>query len=220
MRKLILVFILLILCDYSSAQNLTYGIKGGMGFWKFMSLEDSPATISPKYPYHSYPVGFSLGFFIENQFNNHFSIICELLYQNSSSKVTIDTPIEGYLDQKVTNQFLNLPILLKYYTPKLWNTYFFLGPSFAYLIKANYNYIDQFYPSYKGDVEITKNLPAISTSVEFGLGKVIELSGSTFMIELRAQLGLTKFQFEDKFGYYDIGKWRNAGLIFMIGYKL
>jgi hypothetical protein len=221
--KSIFYFLLLISTIFStdcfSQEKLKYGFKGGIGLWRFMSLENIPST--GNYPFYSYPLGFSVGFFIENELSTNLSIVNELLYQNSCAKVTIYTGVEGILDQKVTTQFLNIPILLKYQTPWFWNTYFVLGPSFAYLIKANYNYADQVYTNFKGDVEITKSFSTISTSIEFGLGKEIKLSSIDFMMELRAQLGITQFQYyKDALGYNDIGKWRNSGLVFFIGVQL
>jgi hypothetical protein len=102
----------------------------------------------------------------------------------------------------------------------LWNTYLLLGPSFGYLIKADYDYSDQIYSSDKGHVEMTKYLSTISSALEFGFGKEIEISSSDFNMELRAQWGLTKFRVKKTENIFlNIGKWNNFGLIILIGYK-
>ncbi len=216
---LLLIFVLIILTTYCYSQDkLKYGTKGGIGICRFVSLKNSPNTGSP--PDYSYPIGFSLGFYFENKLSSNFSIINELLYQNCIAEVTISTAIEGILKQRVTSQFLKLPILLKYQTPDLWKTYFYLGPSFAYMIQADYNFSDQAYTYYKGNVDITKDLPTINIAIEFGFGKEIEFGENNFIVELRAQLGLTEFQYKKNVSYFDIGQWRNSGIIFFIGLQL
>ena len=57
-------------------------------------------------------------------------------------------------------------------------------------------------------------MSVISTSIEFGFGKEIEISKSNFSLELRVQWGMIKFKQE-----VDVGTWKNAGLIFLMGYK-
>ena len=220
-----LFYIILLLQIISTAtcfsqEKLTYGIKGGIGFWRLVSLENSPASITPKYPIYSYPLGFSAGLFIENKLSEDFSIVSEILYENNRAKITIDTGIEGILDQAVTMQFINLPILLKYKAPWLYDTYCLLGPSFSYLLKANYGYADKIYIDYSGDVEITKNSPDLSTSIVLGFGGEVKISSINFLLELRAQLGITQFCYKDTTEYYHIGKWRNSGLLFLIGLHL
>ncbi|MDQ7817430.1 MAG: outer membrane beta-barrel protein [Melioribacteraceae bacterium] len=216
---LLVIFVLIILNKNCFSQDkLKYGTIGGIGFWRFMPLTNNPNTGST--PDFLYPLGFSIGFYLENKLSPNFSVVNELLYQNCIAGVTISTAIEGILDQKVTTQFLKLPILLKYQTPYLWNTYLYLGPSFAYLIKANYIFSDQAYSYYKGNVDITKNLPTISVSIEFGLGKELVFSDKNFMFELRVQLGITRFQYKEILNYYEIGQWRNSGIVLLIGLQL
>jgi hypothetical protein len=215
-------YLILIFIGFSSycfsQEKFSYGVKGGIGLWRFMSLETIPEV--GEYPHYSYPIGFSTGLFFENELTKNFSLVNELLYQNSSEKVTIYTGVEGVLDQKVTTQSVSLSILLKYKTPWLWQTYIVLGPSFAYLIKANYNFVDEIYAIH-GDVDITNNFPVLNTSIEFGLGKKLQISNLDLMVEIRGQLGITKFQHHHgALDYYDIGKWRNSGLIFFIGLQL
>ena len=117
---------------------------------------------------------------------------------------TIETWPDEILDQEITTIYLTIPILIKYQAPQLWDTYFFLGPSLSYLIYGNYHFYGQIYHDI-GDVEITKNLTSLSTSIEFGFGKEVQISNSNFSIELRAQWGLTKFHYDDIFNYIPIG---------------
>jgi hypothetical protein len=199
-----------------SQDRFSFGLKGGIGLWRFVSLQESPNITLPIV--YSHPIGFSLGLYIENKLSDHFSLVNELLYQNSVAKVTIYTGYEGILDQEVSSQYFIVPVLLKYEASWLWNTHLLLGPSLGYLIKANYNFHDQIYFDDEGNEEITKYLPTISTAIEFGFGKEIDISNSDFNFELRGQWGLTKFRCKE--GHADIGKWNNIGLIFFVGYKI
>ncbi len=215
MRTKFVFLIVLIVSIFStvcvSQEKFTFGIKGGIGFWQFKSLQSSQNIGHPID--YSYPPGFCFGFYIENKFTKHFTVAGELLYQHCDTKVTIYTGYEGVLDQEIIAKYFTIPILLKYQTPQLWNAYFFLGPSLSYLIRADYNFYDIAYLT-KGKKEITKDLSVISTSIEFGFGKEIEISKSNFSLELRVQWGVTKFKQE-----VDVGTWKNAGLIFLMGYK-
>jgi hypothetical protein len=212
------LILLLFLSSLSFPQKkMTYGVKGGIGFGEFMSLKNNPSTGTP--PDHSYPICFSIGLFIENKLTNKLSLINELLYENNNSKITISLSNEGILEQKVTAKFISLPIHLKYGITELWNVYLYFGPNFAYLVQADYYYTDKIYQDSKGNVKIKEKLPSINTSVDFGFGKLIKFSGFDLSLELRAQLGITKFHYENIPEYTDIGNWRNGGLIFFVGYQ-
>ena len=199
-----------------SQEKFTFGIKGGIGFWRITSLEKSLNISQPII--YSYPIGYTLGFYCENKLSKHFSITGELLYQNSIVMVTVSTGYEGILEQKITTKYLAVPIFMKFKTIQLWNIYIFAGPSFNYLVNADYHFYDQIYHE-GGDENITKNLPSINIAIEFGLGKEIEILKSNFSLELRAQLGLTRFQYYEIFYNPVIGSWKNYGLIFLMGYK-
>lgn len=210
----LLIILQLILTSTSISQDkLTYGLKAGIGFWRLMNLKSNPIN-------YSYPVGYSMGIYVENSITKDLSLVADLLYQKINSKVTIYTAVEGILDQEVRMNSINLPILFKYKTVWLWNTYFIIGPSFTYLLKANYKYVDQVY-GYKGDVEITNNFPSLSTSIKFGLGKEISLAGNHLLFELEAQFGITQFKHtHSETNYHDIGSFSNSGLEFNIGVQL
>lgn len=215
-----LFFLSFIFSTTSFSQNkIKYGVKGGIGFWRFMSLNDIPKT--GKYPIYSYPIGFSLGLFSDYKLSNEFSLVNEIIYQNSIAKITIYSGVEDIVDKKVTSQFINLPVLLKYDANWLGDTYFLLGPSFAYLVKANYYYFIDISSGFEENIDITNNLPNISASIELSIGKNLKITDIDFLMELRAQLGITKFHYEDRSVQYDIRRgWRNLGLSLFIGLQL
>lgn len=218
MKRLFLILLVLFFSTKNySQESMIYGFKGGIGISSFMNLENSPSTTYEKYPTYSFPLGFSLGFYIEKKISKQLLLVGEFLYQKSIKKITISTGIEGILDQKVTMHSFKFPILLKYQPQFMWNFYFTLGPSFTIPVEANYNYFDHVYSYYHGSIEVTKNFPSISTSIELGIGKTLVLSDNVFFVELSGELGLTKFHYEGVIDNYKIGKWNSSGLIFFIG---
>lgn len=212
----LVLFLLIIFINSSFSQTqFSYGLKGGVGFWRLTSFE------TPYYETldYSYRAGFSFGLFIERSLSKKFSTIGEFSYQKSIVQVTVSTNELGILEQKITNQNLTLTMLLKYKMKVLWNIYALIGPHIAYLTKAEYSFKDSIYKD-KGLLDITKNLPRVNVAAVFGLGKEISLHNLNLIIELRAQLGLTLNKY---FGYQyfnpSIGSWRNSGLVFLVGYK-
>jgi hypothetical protein len=209
-----LTFLILlnILGSTYSQTKFTYGVKAGVGLCGFMSFETVRG--SSNYPRYAYPLGFSAGFFVENELTNNLSIVNELAYQNRRLQTTVYTACEYIITQKITMQFISLPVLLKYKTPLFGNSYFILGATFAYLINANYNYYDE--ELGEGDVDITKSFPSISTSIEFGLGKQMIISNTALLLELKMQLGVTRFINSNTYPH-EVGKWNNLGVEFLVG---
>lgn len=197
------------LVKYININKFSFGFKGGIGFWKIVSLNE--------FAKHSYPVGFMLGIFSEFQISKNLLILNELFYQNSVTNITVPTSLELNDHQKLIARYINLPILLKYQTNLLWYTYFYLGPGFAYLINAEY----KFYTNYGFTKErnVTSKIRRFHLTIETGVGEKIKLYRSFLFFELRIQISLTKIQ-PKNFDNLSVGDWRNLGLIFLIGYNL
>jgi hypothetical protein len=200
-----------------SQEKMSYGINGGIGVWRMMALEESFRRIN-SLP-STYPIGYTLGLYVENPLSKQFSIVNELFYQNNITTVITD-PGADNLYQRVVMKQVVMPMLMKYHTMWPSVSYFIFGPSLGFLIRANYVYDEDNGP--KGSAEITKDLPAIQTALEFGLGKEIQISSADLNLELRGQWGFTTFRYKriDYNDPPDIGRWKNAGLKFVIGYKL
>lgn len=201
-----------------SQEKFVYGIKSGAGVWQFMSLKNSPNSGVPLE--RSYPLGISLGFYIENILSNNLSLINELTYNYTKAEITIYTGIEGKLTQRVTTQFLDIPVLLKYQMLTLWNTYYLMGPGIAILLDANYSYYDHIYSFYKGEVNITKELPTVNFFINIGIGKEFKLLKSNLIIELVGKIGINKNHYKGNLNYYDIGEWKNVGASILVGLRL
>ncbi|MFZ6032758.1 MULTISPECIES: outer membrane beta-barrel protein [Melioribacter] len=201
-----------------SQHKVIYGIKSGVGVWQFMSLKGNPNSGAPLK--RSYPLGISFGFYVENILSDNFSLINELTYEYTKAEINIYTGIEGQLNQRVTSQFLDIPVLLKYRTPALWNTYCLIGPGIAILLDANYSYYDHIYSFYKGEVNITKELPTVNIFINIGIGKEFGLLKSNLIIELVGKIGINKNQYKGNLIYYDIGEWKNVGAFILVGLRL
>jgi hypothetical protein len=212
--SMVLVTVILPLISISQ-DRFSYGCKGGIGLWRYEPLEESTNIVHPM----DYPstMGFSIGLCIQYKLSEEFFLVNELSYQNSTVQSNnLYTGYEGILDQKVTMQYLIVPILLKYKPVRFWDIYFFGGPGLGYLINAKYFYYDHIYSGDRGNREITKDLPTFNTAIEYGIGKEITISNSIFYLELRAQSGLTKYHINEFFNR----KWNNDGIMFFVGYKI
>ncbi len=187
-------------------EKFTYGIKGGVGLWK--------ASFEKGY-YYSYPLGFTVGIFFENKISNNLFLVNELYFQNSITSLIKNPALSDALLQKLTTRYLNFPILLKYQTKWLSDTYFYLGPSLAFLLDAEYYNKIQF-----GETRnVTNEVPRFNAAVEAGFGEEIKLYNTSLNLELRAQLSLTNIHPHD-FDSWSVGDWRNLGLIFLVGFNL
>jgi hypothetical protein len=201
-----------------SQGKAVFGIDAGIGEWRRMSLKEAGYIL-----HYQYPIGYTVGFSVENPLFDHFSLVNELRYQKSTTTVTVDPGGYSEINEKVVMKQVVVPVLMKYQAPWLGDSYFLLGPSVGYLINAHYEYvIDPDGPLYARSAEITKDLPAIQTALEFGVGKGIQISGAELKLELRGEWGFTNFRYKriDYRDPPDIGSWKNAGLQFVIGYKL
>ncbi len=190
-------------------EKLSYGIKGGIGSWEITSLRGVAEN--------SFTLGFIAGIFCENQLPKNFSFLSELLYQNSITEIKGSLYNELNVHQRLITRYIRVPILLKYQTNWLRDLYFFLGPSFGYLINAQYkNYTD--YQSSSLET-VTENVGRFNTSVEAGIGEKIRFSGPSLLFELRGQLSLTKIHPKD-FDKDSPIEWRYLGVLFLIGYNI
>lgn len=201
-----------------SQKKAAWEINAGIGIWRMMSLDEA-GTING----YQYPIGYTVGISVENPLFDHFSLVNELRYQNSTTTVLVG-PGVGEMNEKVMMKQLIVPVLMKYQVSLLGESYFLLGPSIGYLVNAQYEYVidDDTSIRHEGRVAITKDLPAIETALEFGVGKGIQISGGTLNLELRGQWGLTRFHYKriNDSTSPDIGSWKNAGIQFVIGYML
>lgn len=211
--NLILIVLLNLPISLFSSDNLSYGIKAGIGFETFISV-NSAFPVSEDFPEYSYPPGYSFGIFIENKLLKDISIVNELIFHHERKKTTVSTWTDGILEQEIISKNIIFSSLFKYQTKWLWNTYFLGGAGLGYLFDAENDYYDKIYKN-KGNDNITEKLPKFTTLVEIGIGEKLNINkSSSIILEIKAQIGLTRFD------YLKIGKWNNAGLTLFIGYQI
>jgi hypothetical protein len=218
MKKIVFFVVLISIIISSkcySQEAFHYGIKGGIGFYKFVPLETEEEIGG--YPKNTYHLSLAASLFIENKLTDRLSIVSELSYKYCKTERTVYTSIEGILNQKIIMKYLNIPILVKYEIPLLWSTYIYGGPSFNYLLKASCDYYDRRF-EYGGNLDLKNELPKLSISAELGIGKEFSISQIIFLAEIRTVLNVTKYKYETI--NYKINNWRNLGLELLIGCKL
>lgn len=81
LKKTSITVLLLVLISSSavSQRKTSFGINAGIGEWRMLSLEESYRVVNtlPQ----SYPIGYTLGIFIEYSRSEQFSVVPELFYQ-------------------------------------------------------------------------------------------------------------------------------------------
>lgn len=108
------------------AQKLSIGVKGGLNMTS-ISTEESIADNAAK-------AGMHIGAFVELKLLKVIALQPELLFSMQGTASEID----GIGDVKINTNYVNMPIMLKFYLiPGLINIE--LGPQFGFLLSANYS---------------------------------------------------------------------------------
>lgn len=194
------------------SDKFIYGFKGGINYSRIDYQEGYVLFVDN----HSYPPGYLMGISLGINLWNDFAVISEVNFQASNVKMHI---LDGtdIIDQEFKLTFLKFPILLRYCPDLHFIPYLIIGPSFNYLIKARYSASAVFSDlNTKNDISIKNKLPSISTSMEFGIGKKINLANTVFLLfEIRGQLGILV-----KDNSFFTPKWYTKGLQFVCGLNL
>lgn len=104
-------------------QQVKFGPKAGVNFANLSGTNDSEMKI-----------GFHVGAVAEIKFNDKFSIQPELLYSSQGAKYTSLIIPNGTLDHKLNNDYINIPIMAKYYIVEGFSVE--LGPQIGFLVKS------------------------------------------------------------------------------------
>ena len=207
--KIKLLVTLLLVVAISNAQNIKFGIKGGLNVStisvsgnKSVDLKTSPA------------IGFLIGGVAEFKLNEKISIQPELLYSTHSGKQSYKDFFLGSIQtydytQTVTLSSISLPVMVKYNFTK--NISIEAGPQIGYLLSARSNFTfvtANATISGNGDLSNSQTLVFSSqanksvnlthdyqlTKLSFGLnlGGTYSLDNGLFL-QARYNLGLTSF---------------------------
>jgi opacity protein-like surface antigen len=189
MKKIILSMVAILAFGFANAQETRFGVKGGLNLTNFTGGYDTKSL-----------VGFHVGGFAEIKVMDKFFIQPELLYSAQGAK--FDSPFGDY-DAKLN--YLNIPVLAKYYVTKEFSVE--AGPQIGFLLSA------------KADGEDAKDFYK-STDIGFNLGAGYNFT-ENLSVGIRYTVGLSgvadRGDYEDLEDYYDSAK--NSVLALSLGYK-
>ncbi|MBF4518858.1 PorT family protein [Flavobacterium sp. ANB] len=188
MKKIILCAIAIMAFGFANAQKTRFGVKGGLNIATIGGDDRANAL-----------VGFQLGGFAEVKVWKKLYIQPELLYSAQGGK------FDGYYgerDYTVNLNYINVPVLAKYYITKQFTVE--AGPQLGVLVSSKNTYDEK------------------SVDVGFNLGAGYNFTDN-FSVGIRYTIGLTNvYRYEDEyygdFGYYD-NRYTNNVLALTAAYK-
>jgi opacity protein-like surface antigen len=227
MKKLLLSISLLLISylNYSQNSNIKFGIHAGLNYSTFYGY-DIPEVFDPVYS-ESPAFAFLGGINIEYQIKEKLSLKLELNYERKSQKGNNNNIAIGDIDDltqrynftsKKNNDYLVLPIMVKYNFGNKDSFYANGGPFIGYLLKSNIT-------NDLGDIEGINNGTVVTTDLNnktdfglaIGLGKMIEINEkNSISIEIRENLGLTN---TSKGKVWGNGEAKTNSLNLIIGYQ-
>jgi opacity protein-like surface antigen len=174
MKKLILLFVLVLGSTAIFAQDIKFGVKGGLNIANFKG-DDADGTDSK--------VGINIGAFARIGLTKKLALQPELIYSQEGCK--------DNSDNKWKLNYLNIPLLLR---AKMFGTDNFnlmAGPQIGFLVKSE---IDN------GDISVDADDLLKSTNFSLAFGLAYDINDK-FSVDARYNLGLTKIMKDsDTFG--------------------
>lgn len=201
---------------YAQTPDIKIGAKAGVNFANF-----SGDAVDTKMK-----TGFHVGGLVEIFINEKFSVQPELLYSSQGAKLETErlelyegaNRLNGKIDQKMTLDYINVPIMAKYYVAEGFSIQ--AGPQVGFLVKAetvlktsaSINGINLPLPSELNETtDIKDEVKPVDFGLNFGVGYELPLG---IFIDARYNLGLSKLP-EDNYS----DKVKNTVIQISIGYK-
>lgn len=206
MKKIILSVITVMTFVFVHAQDIRYGVKGGLNLSNFSGDTDG-INLKSK-------AGFNVGGFAEIKLVNKFYIQPELLYSTQGTKFKFNFYTEGGVFQSADISFnlsyINLPVMFKYYVADKLNIE--AGPQIGFLTSAK---AKTTLKGYSGSHEM--DAKDFFRSIDFGLnfGAGYEFTENIFA-SARYNLGLANIA---KTEAGDNSKIHNGVFSLSVGYK-
>ena len=196
MKKVLMLIAAAIVCMSASAQ-VQFGAKVGFDMTNFWG-EDVEHGMKPSYQF---------GFVMEYKFNPHFAIAPEVVFASQGGKVNsvevdlFDLTVTGKKKLTYNTNYINIPLMLKYYVAPAFSIDF--GPQVGFNL----------YSKATVDGE-TIDLKDGTKTVDFGLGLggTYNLTDNAF-VQARYTLGMTKV-FDG-----DLNKEKNGNIQIAFGMK-
>lgn len=153
MKRIILSVVALVAFASTKAvaqQQVKFGPKAGVNFSNISGLDNAETK-----------TGFHVGAVAEIKFNEKFSIQPEVVYSAQGAKFTGSYPLIGNVEAKFNYDYINIPILAKYYFVDGFSVE--AGPQIGFLVKAEDKVTN-------GSTEVTNDVKNNLNSTSFGLG--------------------------------------------------
>lgn len=146
MKKIILTVAAVFAFGFANAQDVKFGVKGGLNVANFSGDVDGNSAL----------VGFHVGGFAEIKISEKFAVQPELLFSTQGAKFN-----EAGTDVNFNLSYLNIPVMAKYYVADKFSLE--AGPQIGFLTNAKAKAGSE-------KVDIKDDFESIDFGVNFGAG--------------------------------------------------
>jgi len=158
MKKIVLVAIAVLTFGWANAQDVKFGLKGGIHLSSFSGdIEDASSK-----------VGFQVGGFAEFKLTDKFSIQPELLYSTQGAKFE-ESEVNYYFKETINTSYLNVPVMAKYYVANKFSVE--AGPQIGFLLSAKDKWEEMYYgEKISGNDDAKDDIKSVSFGLNVGAG--------------------------------------------------
>lgn len=199
MKKVILAAIAVMTFGLANAQDINFGVKGGINLSTFTGdVEDASSKI-----------GFQVGGFAEVKLTDKFSIQPEVLYSLQGAKFKESGEYYSF-KENVHASYLNIPVLAKYYVIDKLSVE--AGPQVGFLLSAKNKWEGvEDGEKYSGTVNVKDEFKSVDFSLNIGAGYDFTENISA---GVRYNFGISNISDSD----YDVKNHNNV-ISLSVGYK-
>lgn len=206
MKKVILSAIAVMAFGMANAQDVKFGLKGGLNVSNF-SGDTEGIDFKSRF-------GFNAGGFVEIKFSEKFALQPEILYSTQGAKVdnfNLDVDGIGTVNADVAFNFayINVPVMFKYFAAEKFSLE--AGPQIGFLVSAETKTKVDGYGSSK--VDIKDNFESIDFGLNLGAGYDFT---ENLSVGARYNLGLANIAKTEE---GDDSKVHNGVFSLSVGYK-
>ena len=173
MKKL-LVIACVFVASFSYAQDLKFGVKGGLNLSNLVGDDVENTDIR---------TGIYLGGFLNKPLNDHLSFQPELIFSMQGAKGE-----DGFSNNDLTFKlsYLNVPLLLKLQLGSTDKVHLFAGPQLGFVLKSE---IEQEQGDMSGAQDVKDQTNGVDFGLNFGLSFVVS---DNMSLDVRYNRGLSK----------------------------
>ncbi len=206
MKKVILSAIAVMAFGMANAQDVKFGLKGGLNVSNF-SGDTEGIDFKSRF-------GFNAGGFVEIKFSEKFALQPEILYSTQGAKVkNFDLDVDGIgtvnADVAFNLAYINVPVMFKYFAAEKFSLE--AGPQIGFLVSAETKTKVEGYGSSK--VDIKDNFESIDFGLNLGAGYDFT---ENLSVGARYNLGLANIAKTEE---GDDSKVHNGVFSLSVGYK-